>query len=166
MNRATRPRRLGLATLVAATALAVPSGVPGKPDPPSGAERQYDRPARPWLESRHHRLRAARGSSCWSKQNEDGTGRSVCADTGPPKTKRRLPVRGLGVIKIDMGIPADTLNASLRGRELAPKRRDDEGVHWKVRLPERIPRTAVLRLGATYPQGDAAFGATLRRAKH
>jgi hypothetical protein len=144
-----------VAGVVAATALTAPAP-------------QYDRPARPIVESLGHRLRAVQGTSCWRTTNPDGTGVGVCGDASPqPTTRRRLRVRSSGVVRIDMGIPVTRLFSSLPGGRPLPRLRrlDADGRHWRLRLPRRFRRTTVLTLGAYYTQGDAAFGVTLRHVK-
>jgi hypothetical protein len=120
-------------------------------------------PPAPVLHSHGDRLVAARGSSCWSEPTPDGGAITTCADTTPPVTKRSLRVQRHGRIRVEMGTPVTTLTASLRGRsgDLRVTRRSSR--RFIVRLPRHMKARAVLDLGATYPQGDAAFGARLSR---
>jgi hypothetical protein len=160
----------GVAAILAVTTLGLvgvgPAGA--RTDPPTTTQPQYDRAARPILESRGKRLKAAAGSTCWTTDQGDGTQVSVCADTVAPKTRRRLRVRSYGVVGLDMGMPVTKLYASLPGAGPLPhlRRLDADGRHWRLRLPARFARTTVLDLFARYPQGDAAFGAALRHVKH
>ena len=68
----------------------------------------------------------ARGSSCWLTWYDDNTGRGICADTVGPITSDQLPVRGKRIVRIDLGIPAKSLTASLSEQTLrGPPRRPE-----------------------------------------
>ena len=120
-------------------------------------------PPAPVLHSHGDRLVAARGSSCWSEPTGEGGTIEMCADTTAPVTKRALRVRRHGRIRVEMGTAVNTLTASVRGRSggLRVTRRSSR--RFIVRLPRQMKARSVLDLGASYPQGDAAFGARLRR---
>jgi hypothetical protein len=168
MRRAGGPVAVFAAGALLAAALVAAGPAGARTDPPPTPAPQYDRPARPIVESLGHRLRAVQGTTCWSTVNTDGTGVNACGDASPqPTTRRRLRVRSSGVIRIDMGIPVNRLFASLPGSRPLPRLRrlDADGRHWRVRLPRRFRRTTVLTLGAYYTQGDAAFGVTLRHVR-
>jgi len=158
---------LSAAGALLAAALLTAGPAAARTDPPTTAAPSYDRAARPLVESRGRRLRAAAGSTCWSTETDDGSVRVTCTDTVPPKTRRRLRVRSLGVVAIHMGMPVTSLNASLGdGRRLPRLRRlDDEGRHWRLRLPQRFAEETVLYVLGRYAQGDASFGASLRHVK-
>jgi hypothetical protein len=117
----------------------------------------------PVLHSHGDRLVAARGSSCWSQPTDDGGSMTMCGDTTPPLTKRSLRVRRHGRIRVEMGTSVDTLGAALRGRKGSLRVTRKSNRRFIVRLPRDFKRRVVLDLFATYPQGDAAFGARLRR---
>ncbi len=157
----------GQVALVVLAALAVPGAALARTEPPRSDQPQYDRPARPILESGGQRIRAARGSSCWTTYSADGTGTSICGDLAPPRTtKKKLRVRPGGVIKLDMRMPTLELHAWLgSSRKLKPKRLDDDGEHWKLRLPKSLRRKPTLHLLARYTQGDSGFAAALRRTR-
>ena len=127
---------------------------------------QYESPPDVTVESRGHTVQAGRGSVCWFTMYDDHTGRGFCADTGGPITSAPLPVRGKRIVHIDLGIPAESLTASLSGQTLrGPRRGDPSGRYWALRLPRRLPPTSTLHLGATFAQGGVPYGVTLRRAK-
>ena len=157
----------GRLAAVVLLALALPGAALARTEPPRSGEQQYDRPARPMLASGGQRMRAARGSSCWTTYSADGIGTSICGDLAPPRTtKKKLRVRPGGVVKIDMRMPTLELHASLgANRKLKPKRLDDDGEHWKLRLPKSFRRKPTLHLLARYTQGDSGFTAGLRRTQ-
>ncbi len=68
---------MALAAVVAAAAITTPAP-------------QYDRPARPIVESLGDRLRAVQGTTCWRTTNPDGTGE---AGAGTPRPN---PAHGAG----------------------------------------------------------------------
>jgi hypothetical protein len=158
-----------VAVVVAVATLGLVGAEPAesRTDPPTTAQPQYDRAARPVLESRGQRLKAAAGSTCWTTTQDDGRGVSVCADTIPPKTRRRLRMRSFGIVAIDMGMPVTSLRASFKGGPALPRllRLDADGRHWRLRLPQRFARRTVLYLFGRYTQGDASFGTSLRHVK-
>jgi hypothetical protein len=115
-------------------------------------------PPGPVLHSGGEQLIAVRGSSCWFEEPQ-----GLCVDTPPPTTERALPVTPGGLIRVDMRRQADSLSASLRGRrprKLRVRRLDES--HFMIRVPGGMKRGRVLDLFATYPEGDAGFGAKLR----
>ncbi|MBN1530671.1 MAG: hypothetical protein JW895_16540 [Thermoleophilaceae bacterium] len=125
--------------------------------------REYERPARPVLKSLDHRIKAERGSMCWTT-TEDGETTSVCGDVFPPQRSKPLKVRPGGAIRIDMRMPTERLTAWLGDRRtLIAKRLGEDGRRWRVRLPGKLRSKATLSLLAVYSQGDSAFTATLRR---
>jgi hypothetical protein len=120
-------------------------------------------PPRPIVKSAGRRLRAARGSFCWTMSSREGVAH-VCADRPPPRTKRALPARPGGRLRVDMRRSTLRLRATLRGghRRLRKRRLDDSGRRWLVRLPPGLPRRVVVDLFARYEPGDGLFGITLR----
>ncbi len=140
---------------------------PATGDPaPQPLPGQYEGPPTVTVESRGHELRAARGSSCWSVKFDDGTGRAICADTAAPKTSEQLPVRGKRIVHIDLGRPSKSLSAELPGQTVrGPRRGDPSGRYWALRLPQKMPPKTVLYLFATFTQGDASYGVSLRRVR-
>ncbi len=63
-----------------------------------------------------------------------------------------------------MRMPTLELHAWLgSSRKLKPKRLDDDGERWKLRLPSRLRSKTTLNLLARYTQGDSGFTARLRR---
>jgi hypothetical protein len=110
---------------------------------------------------------AGRGSYCWAGESDaNGLEPYICADTFKPApvSKRALPVRRLGRVRVEMGTDTDSLTATLRGRdgELPVTAVGDSKQRFLVELPRRLPEQAVLDLRADYPKGDASFGALLR----
>jgi hypothetical protein len=121
-------------------------------------------PPSPVLHSRGQELVAARGSYCWTGPAEDGTQRGICVDTVAPVTEDALTVVRRGRVQVSMRTEAESLSATLRGREgqLRVRRVRDSERRFVVRLPRRLGKRPVLDLFARYPQGDGFFGARLR----
>jgi hypothetical protein len=121
-------------------------------------------PPSPVLHSSGERLTMKLGSFCWAEPAEAGGSTAICADTfrPAPVTKRSLPVRRHGRIRVNTRTKADSLTANLRGRmqELRVTRRSPR--RFVIRLPRQMKRRVVLDLFASYPQGDGSFGARLR----
>ncbi len=156
---------MGIVALAASSfgAAGSASGDPG----PHLLPGQYEHPPGVVVESRGHRLGAAMGSFCWSTWYDDHTGRGLCADTfRAPSTEEQLPVRGKRIVHIDVGIPSESLTASLDDQTLrGPRRGEPSGRYWALRLPRHVPPTSVLSLGARFAQGGVPYGVTLRRVK-
>jgi hypothetical protein len=111
-------------------------------------------------------LQAARGSSCWSIERDDGTAVGICADAVSPSTDEAVPARGKRMARIDAGAPAQSLTASLPGKRFRePWPVDPTHRYWMVRLPKRLEATSVLMIGARFAQGSAGYGVTLKRVK-
>jgi hypothetical protein len=124
-------------------------------------------PPSPVLHSQGDQVTAGRGSYCWAGESDaNGLEPYICADTFKPApvSKRALPVRRLGRVRVEMGTDTDSLTATLRGRdgELPVSAIRDSKQRFVVELPRRLPEQAVLDLRADYPKGDASFGALLR----
>ena len=120
-------------------------------------------PPAPILHSRGHSLVAAHGSFCWSEPAGDGGSTGICGDTfAPAVTKRSLVVVRHGRIRVEMRTKANSLDASLHGRARGLRVTRRSPRRFIVHLPRHMKRRVVLDLGATYPQGDGAFGARLR----
>ena len=112
-------------------------------------------------------MTAGRGSYCWAGETDaNGLEPYVCADTFAPApvSKRALPVRRLGRVRVDMRTDTDSLTATLRGRrgELEVGAVGDSKRWFVVRLPRHLKQEPVLDLGADYPKGDGSFGALLK----
>jgi hypothetical protein len=116
-------------------------------------------PPKPLLEAAGKRLTMARGSYCWSRPPV-----GLCVDARPPITGGALAVGRGGRVRVDMGVDADVLDASIRGGILHLRTQPvgDSKRRFVIRLPRGIERHAVLDLFARYPQGDGSFGARLR----
>jgi hypothetical protein len=124
-------------------------------------------PPSPVLHSRGEQVTAGRGSYCWAGETDaNGLEPYVCADTFAPApvSKRALPVRRLGRVRVDMRTDTDSLTATLRGRrgELEATAVGDSKRWFVVRLPRHLKQEPVLDLSADYPKGDGSFGALLK----
>jgi len=121
-------------------------------------------PPRPIVRSGGRRLRAARGSSCWTTSDQE-VRVTMCADRRAPRTKRALSVLPGRRLRVDMRTSTLLLRTTLRRghRRLRQRGLDDSGRRWLVRLPREMPRRVVLDLFARYSKGDGSFGVTLRR---
>ncbi len=152
-----------LLTLGALAAVALASAAPA-----AGAEPlpgQYESPPDVMVESRGITVQAGSGSYCWSTWYDDHTGRSLCVDKVGPIGSDPLPVRGKRIVRIDLGIPAKDLTASLSEKTLRIRRGDPSGRYWALRLPRRMPPTSLLSLGASFGQGGLGYGVSLSRVK-
>jgi hypothetical protein len=123
-------------------------------------------PPSPVLHSQGDQVTAARGSYCWAGESDaNGLEPYICADVASPApaSKRALPVRRGGRVRVDMRTDTDSLTATLRGREgeLSVEPADESKRWFVVRLPKRLKQDAVLDLHANYPKGDASFGTRL-----
>ena len=125
-------------------------------------------PPAPTLSSDAGQIVAGAGSFCWT---QPGQPEGLCADTiGPVTSKRPLVVRPGESIRVDLKIAARSLFAALVPRrglsrhQLGVRALDPPRRHWRVRLPAHLPRGWLLSLFATYPDGDASFGARLSQA--
>lgn len=123
-------------------------------------------PPSPVLRSHGERLTAARGSYCWvSPPGADGYIEGDCGDFSvPPTTKRSLPVKRGGHVRVAMRVETDSLHAHLRDRSkgLRVTRVHGSKRRFVVELPRGMRHRPVLDLSAKYPQGDGSFGARLR----
>jgi hypothetical protein len=126
---------------------------------------QYPSPPRVSVESRGITVQAGSGSYCWSTWYDDDTGRGFCVDKVGPIVSAPLPVRGKRIVRIDLGIPAKDLTASLSEQTLRIRRGDPSGRYWALRLPRRLPPTSLLSLGASFSQGSLGYGVSLSRVK-
>jgi hypothetical protein len=124
-------------------------------------------PPSPVLHSQGDHVTAGRGSYCWAGERDaNGLEPYICADTfePPPVSKRALPVRRLGRVRVDMRTDTDSLTATVRGRrgELPVTAVGESGRRFVVELPRRVRQRAVLDLRADYPEGSGSFGALLK----
>lgn len=112
-------------------------------------------------------MTAGRGSYCWAGERDaNGLEPYICADTfePPPVSKRALPVRRRGRVRVDMRTDTDSLTATLRGRrgELSVTAVGESKRRFVVELPRRLKQQPVLDLRADYPTGSGSFGALLK----
>jgi hypothetical protein len=115
-------------------------------------------PPKPWLRAGHARLAMARGSYCWHTPPL-----GLCVDARAPITRRALAVRSDGLVRGDLRLAADVIDASILGGPDLPVRRvGDSKRRFAIRLPTYPDDRLVLRLFVRYPEGDASFGARLR----
>jgi hypothetical protein len=113
-------------------------------------------PPKPLLRAGNARLAMARGSYCWHTPPL-----GLCVDARAPVTRRSLAAASDGLVRGDLRLAADVIDASIRGGPDLPVRR--VGAHrFAIRLPTYPDDRPVLRLFVRYPEGDASFGARLR----
>lgn len=116
-------------------------------------------PPRPILRSHQTSRRAVRGSFCWQ-------GRCV-ESFGLPKAKRSVLVHPRGRVTIETETPATRvlLRTPRSDRRFAAVRKLSE-LRWSFRLPRRVRRITNLLIEVEYADGEALFGARLRRHRH
>jgi len=122
------------------------------PPPPSA-------PPTPVLAAGGDRLAMARGSYCWSNPPV-----GLCVDAKRPITAHALSVRRGRELRVDLGIEADVVDASIRdgppdlhARSVGASKR-----RFAFHLPGYVEGRTVVDLFVRYPEGDASFGARLR----
>jgi hypothetical protein len=122
------------------------------PPPPSA-------PPRPVLEAGGDRLAMARGSYCWSNPPV-----GLCVDAKRPITAHALSVRRGRELRVDLGIEADVVDASIRDGppDLHARSVGGSKRRFAFHLPGHVEGRTVVDLFVRYPEGDASFGARLR----
>lgn len=156
--------------VVAAAALFEPLSAPAASDSP--APRDY-RQAK--FTVRGHTVKAAIGNYCLPTGRQGQYETVTCADTtGPPGTKRRLPIHPRDRVLVTLKVAATDVRISLDhetrggptffGGRNARRRRGDAR-KWVARLPRRLRKADTLVADVEYADGDAEFGASVRRRR-
>jgi hypothetical protein len=154
--------------VITAAALVEPLSAPAASDSP--APRDY-RQAK--FTVRGHTVKAAIGTYCLPSGRQGQYETFTCADTtGPPGTKRRLRIHPRDRVLVTLKVPATDVRISLdhetrRGPtffgDRKAHRRHGDARRWVARLPRRLRKADRLVADVEYRDGDAEFGASVRR---